>query len=92
MPLPSSYAAIMGKQPELDARSNRRVYRVRSRFSRSASETEWEGCRVAVLGLVATSVILVLVVKMPCRGQGYGVKRTAHFDGLGIPRREMGSR
>ena len=41
-----SYAAVMGKQPELVVRSNRRVQRVRGGFSRSASETEGEGSRV----------------------------------------------
>ena len=46
LPLSSSYAAVMGKRPELDVRSNRRVQRVRSRFSRYASETEGEGSRV----------------------------------------------
>ena len=40
LPVSSSYAAVMGKQPELVVRSNRRVQRVRSRFSRSARVTE----------------------------------------------------
>ena len=35
-----SYAAVVWKQSELVVRSNRRVYRVRSKFSRSANETE----------------------------------------------------
>ena len=46
LPLSSRYAAVMGKRLELDVRSNRRVQRVRSRFSRSARETEGEGSRV----------------------------------------------
>ena len=96
LPLSSSYAAVMGKRPELDVRSNRRVQRVRSRFSRSAVKPKGEGrgswvasqslgsppvsgtavssgsavkrdSWIAVLGPVATSAILVLVVGMPSR-------------------------
>ena len=40
LPVSSSYAAVVGKRPELVVRSNRRVQRVRSRFSRSARVTE----------------------------------------------------
>ena len=76
LPVSSSHAAVMVKQPGLVVRSNRRVPRVRSRFSRSASETEGEGRRVAVLGLVATSVILVLVVRDAAPCDGFLVKRT----------------
>ena len=45
VPLPgsSSYAAVAGKQPELDVRCNRRVQRVRSRFSRSAVKPKSKG-------------------------------------------------
>ena len=104
LPLSSSYAAVMGKRPELDVRSNRRMQRVRSRFSRSAVKPKGKGrgfwvasqslgsppvsgtavssgsavkrdSWIAVLGPVATSAILVLVVRDSVPRDGFLVKR-----------------
>ena len=110
LPVSSSYAAVMGKRPELDVRSNRRVQRVRSRFSRYAVKPKGKGrgswvasqslgsppvsgtavssgsavkrdSWVAVLGPVATSAIMVLVVGMPRRWLGFLATRIQRLGG-----------
>ena len=77
LPVSNSYAAVVGKQPELIVRSNRRVWRVRSCFSRSADYAE--GVRDA-----GETVLLLADTSCQWDFREFRVRRGQGFRGKGI--------